>query len=445
MMRVIFWLACLIGLLLLCVLQSRRVLLTPQFGFVASFIPQAALLLYFIDAWDVDLCDETMWVLLSGVTTFFVVSLLCSWFYKKIHCINESHLRRYDSAFCEPIDVKKNSLILFFVFQIVVILLMLYNLYLLLPGGSLIERIVFRGHSMKYDAFGDRVNVPALLNQCFIACQQSGYIFVYLLAHSFILKYKRNRLWLWLNLAACGFNMLLTGNRGPFLSLFIAAIVQGYFIWGKATGWEKGIRIKTLFRVLGIGLLLLGALYWTMSWFGRKTDYDIVGYIGEYLAAPLKNLDTFIREGEIGHHFEYSRTFRNILNDLGVVFNREEWKYTPVNPTRYVNGDCLGNVYTAFYCYLYDGGYLGCILLTALVAFVSQNVFLKAAYGRKQPQISLVIIVYAYMFQEIAFAFFYDFFCSVTFSVGMVKNLFMWWLLREVLTKVKLVRRRRYA
>ena len=66
MFKLIIWILWLIVLLMLCFMQSRRVLLTPQLGLVGCFLPQALLSIYYVDRWDMNFAPKTMIVLMGG-------------------------------------------------------------------------------------------------------------------------------------------------------------------------------------------------------------------------------------------------------------------------------------------------------------------------------------------------------------------------------------------
>lgn len=436
--RLIIWILWLVFLLFLCVAQSRRILLTPQFGFIACFIPQAIFMLFFVDKWDVDFSDETMFALLMSTGIFFIVSISCIWFYQRIHNPGGTMRRYRPTVSNEPIYINNTVLFSLFILNVIEIILWMYYVSILAPGGTWIEKFAYISSVGKFGDLEDKIHFPFLLNQFKNFFDASGYMMSYLLLHSIIMKNKGNRGLLLLHTVCWITNMFFSGNRGPFVTLFIMTIIQAYFIYGKSKGWRFHIKFKTLFLVAGLGVLVLCALYWTLSWFGRTSSQSLVDYLGVYLSAPLKNFDTFVREGKFGTDWVYSETFRNIINSIGRILGNSEWQRNLELPFRNINGYALGNVYTVFYCYLHDFGYVGLFGLTALMAIISQAVYLKLAYGKKQKNISIKLIVYSYMYQGILLSFFSDRFYFSICTMNMIKYLVSWWLLRIILTKIKL-------
>ena len=76
MLKLILWIIWLIFLSLMCYILSHRVLLTPQFGLIACFIPQAIYALFYVKAWDLDFSFETICVLFGGTAFFAFISIL---------------------------------------------------------------------------------------------------------------------------------------------------------------------------------------------------------------------------------------------------------------------------------------------------------------------------------------------------------------------------------
>ena len=76
MVSVIFWIIILFILLLIANYTSGKILLTPQFGFIACFIPQAIYALFYVDKWDLELSFNTFVVLILGCSSFLLVSML---------------------------------------------------------------------------------------------------------------------------------------------------------------------------------------------------------------------------------------------------------------------------------------------------------------------------------------------------------------------------------
>ena len=217
-------------LLCLCVAQSRRVLLTPQLGFIASFIPQALFLLFFIDKWSVELGDETLLALIGGVTTFFAVSIACVWAYMRTHDVNVLSRRRA-AIMDEPIYLSNTILAVLFVLNVIEIALWLYYVSRLVPGGTFVEKFAYIASVSKFGDLEDKIRFPFLLNQLKVFFDASGYMMVYLLIHSIILKNKKNRIFLILNIICWFISMLFSGNRGPFIMMFLENREAGHFIF----------------------------------------------------------------------------------------------------------------------------------------------------------------------------------------------------------------------
>lgn len=435
--RVIIWIVWLLFMLTLCFVQSRRVILTPQFGFIVGFIPQAVFLFFFIEKWKINLSNQTMYVLIGSVTLFYVIAVSYEYCYLMFHNKTRAYIETRGATIDQPIYLNKGVMVGLIIFRVIVLLVWLYYLGKYVQGGTLLNKFTRLTSIYKFGDIEDRVQFPFILNRMKTFANASGYVMCYLLAHSIIYKYNANRKLIYLNLACWVVEMLTSGNRGPFIAAIIAAAVQAYIIWGKSKGWRNRIPMKTVFYVLALAIIIILALYFTLSWFGRATEINMIDYLGIYLSAPLKNLDTFIRQGKFGCDFAQSETFAGIATSLGKIFGKKDWMHRPKMPFQYFEGYNLGNVYTCFYLYLHDGSYLLCAVLVGLMSILSQSVYSKAIYGKNSGGINIATILYSYMFQTILLSFFSDRFYLYLFSVNMIETLISFWLLRLLLTRVR--------
>lgn len=277
--RVVLWIIWLLFMFVLCMVQSKRVILTPQFGFIVGFIPQAVFLLFFVEKWKINLSDQTMYVLIGSVTLFFVIAVCYEYCYLVFHNKSRAYIMTKDAIIDRPIYVNRGVMIGLIIIRVIVLLVWLYYLGKYVQGGTLFDKFSKLTSIYKFGTIEDRIQFPFILNRMRAFTNASGFVMCYLLAHSIILKYKANRKLIYINLACWLFEMLTSGNRGPFIAAFIAAAVQGYIIWGKSKGWGTRINFKTVIYVLILGIFTVLTLYFTLNWFGRSTKLSILDYL----------------------------------------------------------------------------------------------------------------------------------------------------------------------
>ena len=169
---------------------------------------------------------------------------------------------------------------------------------------------------------------------------------------------------------------------------------------------------------------------------GRNMQSNsIFDYLSVYLGAEVKNLDLFLQEkNNIEKNTIWgSQTFIAIIATWGkkIGFNGYH-EYKLDLPFRSVNGVGLGNVYTTFYPYIYDFGYIGCIVLVAIMAILSQVCYeiIKKIRGKKNVQIC--VLIYGVIYSCLLLSFFSNKFFENIFSMNFIKYIVIWFLLNLV-------------
>ena len=80
----------------------------------------------------------------------------------------------------------------------------------------------------------------------------------------------------------------------------------------------------------------------------------------------------------------------------------------------------MGNVYTTFYSFAYDFGYLGIIVLTALMGFFSELVYEKALKIKESFASMLLVIYSSFISYQLVFSFFSDKFYEEVLTPGTI-------------------------
>ena len=114
-----------------------------------------------------------------------------------------------------------------------------------------------------------------------------------------------------------------------------------------------------------------------------------------------------------------------------------DWVYPLDLPYQTANGLNTGNIYTTFYAYIYDFGYIGIIILPFIIGFVSEIIYIKAKNTNlNNEKINLSIILYSYIFYTLAFSFFSNKFFEGTCTPTFIKYVIIWLLLKYIIQKM---------
>ena len=133
----------------------------------------------------------------------------------------------------------------------------------------------------------------------------------------------------------------------------------------------RPVFLKIIFLLSAVSLFFISFIYIV----GRSQadmDFEAVAMsMFIYAGAPIFNLDIYLQNSwEQTHGIFGELTFIRLINWLGIKFGESSLVYELDLPfLSYRNYD-LGNVYTTFYAFIYDFGFLGVVFLTGFMAIV---------------------------------------------------------------------------
>lgn len=99
-----------------------------------------------------------------------------------------------------------------------------------------------------------------------------------------------------------------------------------------------------------------------------------------------------------------------------------------------MNGKRVGNVATVFYDFYHDGGIWGVIILTAIMATISQLLY-KRIKRQKYRNRMFSTIVYSYVYWLVVRSFFANSFFD-WFTLSTIHSLLLWWLYSIIAYKI---------
>ena len=418
---------------------------SPEICFVVGFLISVGYSFHWINEWDLELSETTFYILVGGISLFVITSLTFQRIFTHVrltfkkrdnYCIyNKRKKNSFRSALS---NVDSWKLILFLIIQLLILTLSVYYM-LHRINGDIASAIYAINSSSKTEE--ERIAFPFLIRHLRYLSFSSSFIWIYLLIHSKVFKYKSNDFLLVINAGLSVLIYLLGGARQGLIQVVMGGFVIAYFLKNKKNGKTNRIKTKRLLQIVIASLLFVILFQSLGDIIGRNSRIESNDYIAAYISAEIKNLDTFVREGRFGqgNSFEKTQTFAHLSNQLSGHFGFPERPFKFDQRYRYINGHFLGNVYTVFWAFLYDGSYKALILLTVLMAIILQWCYIRAVKCcDAENYISMPIIVYSYMYFESAFSFFSYWFYARTFSFSFIYYLCYWWLLKFFIERVNL-------
>lgn len=420
----------------------RKNILEPSIVFTFSFLILSVMASINYNNYDLNIGTNTFLVLLIGIIEFDCVCLLTK------HIIQKKEKKKKNEeietdAEAKKIETKKIFKITFLVLATLVNLLYIFFVVKAVDGSFNGFKEISNAIS-KFDnisKFSDKVvHLPFWISNARVLIIGAGYWFIYVTINNFIIEKKFKILDL-LIIATTFLATFLTGSRTNSLFMIIAAFVFYISLSLKYKKFNKNI-IKVAIIVASVFILLFIPIARLL---GRNIEKNFFEYISVYCGAEVKNLDIFLNDEKFvkNNNIWGSQTFSNAVTTIGEKIGFDGYKpYKLDLPFQNVNGKALGNVYTTFYPYIYDFGYVGAMIIVAIMAIVSQLTYENT---KKNKRVSKSLLLYGIMYACLFLSFFSNKFYENIFTIEIIKYLVAWYACDWLLIKRKnVVKKKKY-
>lgn len=202
-------------------------------------------------------------------------------------------------------------------------------------------------------------------------------------------------------------NSVLTSSRGDFLTILAIIIYLVYFFVNMKRGFS--LRVEYIIVRLGIKLLTIFIIAFVVLaiFMGRRTTFtgaSLLDYLTIYISGGLRSFDLYVQDGP---HIQ-----------SGIVGNDETFHYISVICSRFfdynnlktihlefraINGQNIGNIYTAFRRYYSDFGIFGVIILSGVSGFLLTRLYSKARYKASIGRIEFSLLIFAWLSKSILY------------------------------------------
>ncbi|MCR5794289.1 MAG: oligosaccharide repeat unit polymerase [Solobacterium sp.] len=395
-------------------------ILSPAFLFSTAFLFSSMWAVLYAGRWELGLHMNTFFVIAFGVFEFTAVCALVRYLMRKRYSSDPMHnfMRQEEREIPVILQVLFLLFTMFIAFYTARILTRWAGVRLLhfIEAGKRYDRLKFDSHVT--------FRLPGWLSTARLIPDAGCYWFMYSMMDDIVLKRKVRPLKV-LIVFVCMFNSLLIGSRTNVINLVMAMIFFGLNAYQKKRGSVNVLTPKTLALILLIVGFILGTFQLSAVLLQRSTSKSFMDYLAMYLGAEIKNLDLFLQGKRPVSEIWGSQTFRPLVQSFGKRLGLKDTTYTLTLPYRSVNGFNLGNVYTVFYPFIYDFGYTGFVLCTALMAFLSQMIY---EISRRTDGIigKVFTLLYGGAFGAIVFSFFSNKFFENIITIGFAKRVVIW-------------------
>lgn len=302
-------------------------------------------------------------------------------------------------------------------------------------GVSLTEKIALYDKLTKFNPkrFSTlNIHLPGIISNLAILTQAFGYLISYKIVQNFISN-KTYKIFDFSIVFLLVCQMYLGGSRSPIFRLVTFTLFM-FYILNLYRGYSRKQMRKVMSKIIQFMIVVVALFSVSLSLYGRAVEYNTFHYLYIYLGAPLYNLDLFIQKTQFPVFQDYfgGQTFISAWNywlprhDLPTIILKLPFiKYDGVYQ--------LGNVYTTFYQFLYDFGYLGMFVLITII-----SIYYTTAYRslRQRPQVTkltMTLFIYAYLFNDLIMLIFSNRFYETILNVNTIKIFIAVYFLKSIL------------
>lgn len=347
----------LVILLIISYIFSKNVF-SPSCIFCAMFIVSVVFANYAADGWNFQLSKKGFFILICGIISFVISSLL-------IHLLMEKRAKKinYISSLTNVSEIHIfTSALVPLVIMFIAMALFYYLSLCRITGTSGLDvassyRNMSRANEIEMGTIGRWI-----LN---ILRASSTTVVVVLVNNHFSKSLLKNHGIVLVSLVLIYVMLtLLSGERTSVIRIIGVAVLSFGVFWKKKNP-RKVFPIKYL--LFGI-LLFIGILYGFSAirfFVGRSSQLDVVDYIAFYFGSPIYNFDYGVNnlaylEGNKGH------TFLGLANNLARLGIGDITSVHRLNVTSSSLHIFFGNTYTCLFDYYADFGLVGMIILMAV-------------------------------------------------------------------------------
>lgn len=388
---------------------NDREFIAPSVLFSLSFLFATFFALINQKRWDINLSINTFGIILGGVTEFIILS-----FVLKLLIKNKPYFNQKIIMLASERRVTYKLMLIIFI-QIVNIFLIIKGIKSA-TGSNNLSVAVNLLNSSTNGFINSQIVLPRYANYASIFNVSVGIFFEYILAKEIAYKSCKNK---YVSIAVILglITPLFNGSRGTTIVLIISLVIFIFMCSYKM----KNIKLGKFYFLLTMGIILvLIFLQSSAILLGRTSEvFSQMDYISMYVGAEIKNLDTFIKNGAFPVKQVYfgQQTFRTQISILYKVFGLNFSNYNLVLPFQWVNGISLGNVYTIFYPWLYDFGYVGVPVVIVLVVLISQGLYNFTKISKSMVLAPISKLFYGLIGSNLVLSFFSNkFFENITIS-----------------------------
>lgn len=420
--------------LIIAYMASNGDFMAPPVLMTGMFWVSYLCVVYMQPTWNIEFKFDTLVCLAVGIGSFFIGYYLLALGVRGKHSVERL---RY-------IRISNMKIIIFYIVSVIVMMMFLRYVKSAVGGNNWLDTMARYRFTTAYgNTTGEFTSIPSGIATLKMFLNVSPYLFSYVLVNNYLAIHKWD-IRLIIAIIIGVISSLIGGSRFDLIRVPIAIIVTYYLLSLRSFKIDQKTKIKFFLRALLIVIVVVVLFSTLRSFVGRKNTSDFTTYISQYLGAPNALLNEFLKN-PIHTEFFGKETFWGIYNGFGRVFHNSKYIYDYTLEFKTINGNSLGNVYTAFRMYYADFGYPGVAILDFLLGLIFAIIYFtsRGAITLKNivririnkfhgVKIYASIIIYAMIIHSIVLMFYADWFYSQVLSWTQIKGFIFLWILKVI-------------
>lgn len=391
--------ACTIIMFIFAFFMSNEDILAPSVIVCMMWMFSTLCAIYNIDNWGINFHLNTIGVIALGLSAFIIGGGIGKLTQPvKFLIVGKEKQRFEERTSLSIIPVWKLALMGLILVNIVTVL---YQLQWVLSRVGIIGiwsemMTIYRSGSTSWSI--DSVRKPSLLSNLETLLSVTAFIMSYIGINNIFAGQKKTKTIVYFIPALLlVIDKILNAGRVGILEFIGALVLSGYINMQIKYSWKKKVGRKYIKYMLVAFVVVLFLFSISRTWVGRTNKSGTLEYVTMYAGGSVQLFDLYMQNPEPGSDIFGKETFHTLINYLGRLLNKSDWRYLTQLEFRSSNGVNLGNVYGAFRYYLYDFGYIGLMVLSAFVGFFYTYIYRRIQQRKKISKDGFCWMIIVYM------------------------------------------------
>lgn len=382
----------------------KKDIIEPAIIFTAAYVVSIFCCAINVKKWGINLDIRTFILLIAGAIEFIAISYGAHRYFEKNNSIKKENET-------ETFEVSKKISFAIIIYNIIVLVILITNVFKI--AGMFGQ---YKGFSEALTIYKEHTSyikdteLPDYLTILMKPIIASAYIYIFFWIKNIVCS-KKNKLrvaikyWYYLiPTITYIIQRISESNRGSIINFVLTAFTMFIIVWNIKNNWGEKVKIKSLIKLACVGVIGLVLFYYSAAIVGRVNSKGMIDYITCYCGGSIECLNLYIKEKkfetEIPGEQTFGRTIRD-LNKIGII-SLEKINDTDTKEFRYYNNNMIGNVYTSYRRWIQDFGFIGVLILQAILALIFNVGYNLIKYWNKSDRIRhYMIILYTYFMYTI--------------------------------------------